>query len=59
MLAERDRLGWNEEPRTRRDFKAPSLDFTAPRTAPQIPDWDNGLDRALAELEDLKGIEGF
>jgi len=49
---ERDRFGWNKELRTGRDF-AP------PETAPQIPDWDNGIDRVLAELEDLKGIEDF
>jgi len=26
---------------------------------PQIPDWENGLDSVLEEMENLKGIEDF
>ena len=26
---------------------------------PPVPDWENGLDGVLAEMEDLKGIEDF
>jgi hypothetical protein len=26
---------------------------------PQIPDWDDGLERVLEEMENLKGIEDF
>jgi len=26
---------------------------------PQIPDWDNGIDSVLEEMENLKGIEDF
>jgi hypothetical protein len=37
----------------------PSRKITAPETAPQIPDWDEGIDRVLEEMEDLKGIEDF
>jgi hypothetical protein len=37
----------------------PSWKITAPETAPQIPDWDEGIDRVLEEMEDLKGIEDF
>jgi len=33
--------------------------FEAPETAPQVPDWDDGLERALAELENRQGIEDF
>jgi hypothetical protein len=37
----------------------PGRDFTAPETAPQIPDWDNAIDSVLEELENMKGIEDF
>jgi hypothetical protein len=37
----------------------PGRDFTAPETAPQIPDWDDGIDRVLEEMENTKGIEDF
>ena len=33
--------------------------FTTPETAPQIPDWDDGIDGVLEEMENLKGIEDF
>ncbi len=33
--------------------------FTAPDTAPQIPDWKDGVDRVLVEMENLEGIEDF
>jgi len=32
-------------------------DSTAPETAPRIPDWDDGIDSVLEEMENLKGIE--
>ena len=51
-LAEPYGLGWQEDPRFSRDF-------TAPETAPQVPDWDDGIERVLEEMEDLKGIEDF
>ncbi len=51
-LGERNRFGWEDEPQIGRDF-------TAPETAPQIPDWDNGMDSVLEEMENLKGIEDF
>jgi hypothetical protein len=51
-LDEHYRSGWEDEPQIGRDF-------TAPETAPQIPDWDDGADRALEEMENLKGIEDF
>ena len=37
----------------------PGRDFTAPETAPQIPDWDDGIESVLEEMENLKGIEDF
>ncbi len=37
----------------------PGRDFTPPETAPQIPDWDDGIDSVLEELENMKGIEDF
>ena len=37
----------------------PGPDFTAPETAPRIPDWDDGIDGVLEEMENLKGIEDF
>ena len=36
-----------------------SRKFSAPETAPQIPDWDKGLDRVLEDMENTKGIEDF
>ena len=51
-FGEHNRLGWQEEPQIGRDF-------TAPETAPQIPDWDDGIDRVLEEMENTKGIEDF
>jgi len=54
------RRGPDERGRFERNEALQKLrNFTAPETAPQIPDWDSGLDRALAELENLKGIEDF
>jgi hypothetical protein len=49
---ERHSLDCEDEPQIGRDF-------TAPETAPQIPDWDNGIERVLEEMENLKGIEDF
>ena len=51
-LDEHDRFGWEGDPQTGRDF-------TAHETAPQIPDWDDGMDSVLEEMENLKGIENF
>ncbi len=51
-LGERNRFGWEDEPQIGRGF-------TAPETAPQIPDWDDGIDSVLEEMENLKGIEDF
>jgi hypothetical protein len=34
-------------------------DFTAPETAPRIPDWGDGIDSVLEEMESTKGIEDF
>jgi hypothetical protein len=51
-LGERYRQGREDEPHIGRDF-------TAPETAPQIPDWDNGIESVLEEMENLKGIEDF
>jgi len=51
-LAEPYGLGWQKDPRFSRDF-------TAPETAPRIPDWDDGIEHVLEEMEDLKGIEDF
>jgi len=51
-LGEHYRSGREDEPQTGRDF-------AAPETAPQIPDWDDGMDRVLEEMENLKGIEDF
>jgi hypothetical protein len=51
-LGERNRFGWEDEPQIGRDF-------TAPETAPEIPDWDHGIDSVLEEMENLKGIEDF
>jgi hypothetical protein len=33
--------------------------FSAPDTAPQISDWDNGIESVLEEMENTKGIEDF
>jgi hypothetical protein len=51
-FGEHNRFGWQEESQIGRDF-------TAPETAPQIPDWDEGIDRVLEEMENWKGIEDF
>jgi hypothetical protein len=51
-VGERNRYGWEDEPQIGRNF-------TAPETAPQIPNWDDGIDRVLEEMEDLKGIKDF
>jgi len=51
-LGERYRQGREDEPHIGRDF-------TVPETAPQIPDWDNGIESVLEEMENLKGIEDF
>lgn len=51
-LGERNRFGWEDEPQIGRNF-------TAPETAPEIPDWDHGIDSVLEEMENLKGIEDF
>ena len=51
-LGEHNRFGWEDEPQIGRDF-------TAPETAPQIPDWDDGIDSVLEEMENWKGIEDF
>ena len=49
-LGEHYRFGWTEEPRISRDF-------TAPERAPHLRAWEDGLDRVLEEMEDLRGIE--
>ncbi len=49
---EHERFGWEHELQIGRNF-------TAPETAPQIPDWDDGIDSVLEEMENLKGIEDF
>ena len=51
-LGEHNRFGWEDEPKIGRNI-------TAPETAPQIPDWDDGIDSVLEEMENLKGIEDF
>ena len=51
-LGEHHVFDWEDEPLIGRDF-------TAPETAPQIPDWEDGIERVLEEMEDLKGIEDF
>jgi hypothetical protein len=51
-LGDHHRFGWEDEPRIRRDF-------TAPEMGPQDPDWDDGIDSVLEEMENLKGIEDF
>jgi hypothetical protein len=54
------RRGLDERGRFERNEALQKLrNFTALETAPQIPDWDSGLDRALAELENRKGIDDF
>lgn len=52
QLAAHDRLGWNGDPETGRDF-------SAPEAAAQFQDWENEIDRVLEEMENLKGIEDF
>ena len=51
-LGKHHRFGWEDEPHIGRDF-------TTPETAPQIPDWDDGIDGVLEEMENTKGIEDF
>ena len=51
-LDEYYRFGREDEPQIGRNF-------TAPETAPQIPNWDDEIDSVLEEMEDLKGIEDF
>jgi hypothetical protein len=51
-LGEHYPSGWVDEPQTGRDF-------TAPDTAPQIQDWDEGMNSVLEEMENTKGIEDF
>ena len=49
-LGDHYRFGWEEEARISRDF-------TAPDRAPEIPGWNDGMDRVLEQLEDWTGIE--
>jgi ferredoxin-type protein NapG len=49
-LAESYRFGWKEETEISRDFQAPE-------SAPQIPEFEGSLERALEKLDDLSGIE--
>jgi hypothetical protein len=51
-LGDHHRFGWEDEPQIGRNF-------TAPETAPQIPDWDDGIESVLEEMENMKGIEDF
>jgi ferredoxin-type protein NapG len=44
------RLGWKEPARISRDF-------TAPGRAPDVPDWDDNLERVIEHMDDLTGIE--
>jgi ferredoxin-type protein NapG len=50
QLGEHYRFGWKEEATISRDF-------VAPRNAPDIPEWENGMERVLEQMEDLRGIE--
>jgi hypothetical protein len=45
--------------RTEATSALPGPDVTTPETAPQIPNWDDGIDSVLEEMENLKGIEDF
>ncbi len=49
-LGEHYRFGWKEEARISRDF-------TAPDSAPDIPAWENNMDRVLESMNDPSGIE--
>jgi ferredoxin-type protein NapG len=44
------RFGWKEKPEISRDF-------TAPERAPDLPEWEHGMDRVLEAMDDLSGIE--
>ena len=49
-LGDHYRFGWKEETKISRDF-------TAPDSAPDIPEWgERGLEQVLESLNDLKGI---
>jgi ferredoxin-type protein NapG len=49
-LGEHYRFGWKEDAKISRDF-------TAPDSAPDIPAWEENMDRVLESLNDLSGIE--
>jgi ferredoxin-type protein NapG len=49
QLGEHYRFGWKEEARVSRDF-------TAPESAPDLPEWDKGLEKLLEDMDDLSGI---
>jgi len=49
-LGEHYRFGWKEEARISRDF-------TAPDRAPEIPEWEDSMERVLEQMDDLTGIE--
>jgi ferredoxin-type protein NapG len=44
------RFGWQEDAVITRDF-------TAPRTAPDLPEWDDNVNRVIESLEDLSGVQ--
>ena len=48
QLGEHYRFGWKEEARVSRDF-------TAPEGAPDLPEWDKGLEKVLEAMDDLSG----
>ncbi|MCP4007702.1 MAG: ferredoxin-type protein NapG [bacterium] len=50
-LGDNYRFGWLEETDISGDFKAPE-------TAPDLPQWENSLERVLEQMDDLSGIEG-
>jgi len=52
QLAAHGRVGWNGDLET-------GLDFSAPDAAAQFQNWEDGIERVLAEMENLKGIEDF
>jgi len=49
-LGEHYRFDWQEPARISRDF-------TAPAQAPELPEWEDGMDRVLEQMQDLSGIE--
>jgi ferredoxin-type protein NapG len=49
-LGEHYRFDWKEEAHISRDF-------TAPTRAPDLPQWEDGMDRVLEQMHDLSGIE--